>query len=258
MTRRALVTGASRGIGAAFARCLAGRGADLVVVARDASALEALAAELRERHGVEVEVLTADLTDPDQVAAVERRLTVDADPLDLLVNNAGFGSHGPLGHQDVERETAMIEVNVVAVLHLTRAAAGVMAARGGGAIVNVSSILSFQPGPNAATYAAGKAFVRHLTEALHEELAGTGVRVMALCPGFTRTAIFEEAGSEMDVVPDMLWMEPDEVAEAALRDLDAGRVVSVPGLPYRAMAALTPRLPGTLVRRVGGFLGRFA
>lgn len=258
MTRRTLVTGASRGIGAAFARACAGRGDNLVLVARDTARLEELAAELEAAHGTDAEVLTADLTDPDDLRVVERRLGADDRPLDLLVNNAGFGSHGPLDTLDVDRETAMIELNVIAMTRLTHAAAAAMAVRGSGAILNVSSILSFQPGPNVATYAAGKAFIRHLTEAVHEELVGTGVRVMALCPGFTRTDIFEGAGSDPTLVPGIFWMEPDDVAEHALEDLESGAVVSVPGIAYRTLAISSPRMPRALVRRIGGFVGRFA
>ena len=259
MSRRTLVTGASRGIGAAFARACAGRGDDLVLVARDTVALTTLADELSGEHGVDCEILTADLTDPEQLRMVERRvIAAHDDPVDLLVNNAGFGSHGHLDELDADRETAMIELNVIATTRLTHAAAAAMAVHGSGAILNVSSILSFQPGPNVATYAAGKAFVRHLTEALHEELAGTGIRVMALCPGFTRTDIFAGAGSEPRMVPGMLWMTPDQVARRALDDLDSGAVVSVPGIAYKLLAVSSPRLPAALVRRIGGFVGRFS
>lgn len=259
MTRRTLVTGASRGIGEAFARACAERGDDVVLVARDTERLEALATELASLHGSDCEVLTADLTDPAALALVEERVVAGEAPIDLLVNNAGFGSHGDLDDLDVDRETALLELNVIAVTRLTHRAAAAMVGRGGGAIVNVSSILSFQPVPRVATYAAGKAFTRHLTEALHEELTGTGVRVMALCPGFTRTDIFEGAGSGSPrMVPAVLWKTPDEVAEIALRELDAGTVVAVPGLPYKLLALSSPRLPGSLVRRIGGFASRFA
>lgn len=259
MRHRTLVTGASRGIGAAFARACAARGHDLVLVARDTAALRSLAEELSTAHGADCEIITADLTDREQLGLVERRVIAAHDaPIDLLINNAGFGSHGHLDELDIDRETRMIELNVIATTRLTHAAAAAMAVRGSGAIVNVSSILSFQAGPNVATYAAGKAFVRHLTEALHEELAGTGVRVMALCPGFTQTDIFEGAGSEPRMVPGILWMEPEEVAEHAMDDLESGAVVSVPGLAYKLLALSSPRLPGALVRRIGGFLGRFA
>lgn len=258
MSRRTLVTGASRGIGAAFARACAERGDDLVVVARDTAQLEALSSDLSARYGTACEVLTADLADPAALRRVEERVADRDRPVDLLVNNAGFGSHGHLDELDVDRETALIDVNVIALTRLTHQAAAAMVERGTGAIVNVSSILSFQPGPNVATYAAGKVFVRHLTEALHEELAGTGVRVMALCPGFTRTAIFAGAGSQPRMVPALLWKTPVEVAEEALEDLAAGRVVSVPGLPYKLMATSSPRLPAAVVRRLGGLLGRFA
>lgn len=258
MSRRTLVTGASRGIGEAFARACAARGDELVLVARDTARLETLADELDAAHGTACDVLTADLTAPADLAAVEARVAATDAPVDLLINNAGFGSHGHLDELDVDRETRMLELNVIATTRLTHRAAGAMVARGGGAVVNVSSILSFQPGPNVATYAAGKGFVRHLTEALHEELADTGVRVMALCPGFTRTDIFAAAGSEPAMVPDVLWMSPGQVAEAALDDLDSGAVVSVPGIPYKLLALSSPRLPRALVRRVGGLLSRFS
>ncbi len=183
--RSALVTGASAGIGAAFAEALAREQYDLVLVARRADRLEELAKRLRDARGVAIEVLAADLTDGAGLARVVAR--VEEGPPDLLVNNAGHGSFGNFAELDIDREVGEIQLNVVALVRLTRAALPGMIRRGHGAIINVSSMAGFQPMPFNATYGATKAFVNSFTEALHEELRGTGVRVQALCPGFTRT-----------------------------------------------------------------------
>ncbi|MFP5308569.1 MAG: SDR family NAD(P)-dependent oxidoreductase [Actinomycetes bacterium] len=256
LTGTALVTGASRGIGEALAAALAARGHDLVLVARDTAAMDGLAARLGSAHGVVVEVLTADLGAPDDVDAVCARLADPDRPVDLLVNNAGFGSFGPFVELDRATEVAMVDVNVRAVVALSHAAATTMAARGRGAIVNVASVLGFQPGPNVATYAAGKAFVRSFSEALHEELREAGVLVTVLCPGLTRTAIFDATDADVSGIPDWLWSTPEDVARTCLEDLDRGRATSVPGLPNRLLTTASPRLPGPVVRRVGRALAR--
>ncbi|HEY3241638.1 MAG TPA: SDR family oxidoreductase, partial [Acidimicrobiia bacterium] len=185
---RALVTGASGGIGEVLARRLAARGCHLVLVARTEPALEKLASELSAAHGVDVEVLPADLITEEGVAAVEARLAQDgAPPVDLLVNNAGYGSAGPFAELDPARVAGEVRLNVLALVRLTRAAVPGMVARGRGSVLNVSSVASLQPLPNMATYAATKAFVTSFSESLHEELRGRGVTVTALLPGFTRT-----------------------------------------------------------------------
>lgn len=245
----ALVTGASTGIGAAFARQLAERGHDIVAVARRQERLDELAAELKERHGTTVEVIAVDLATPDGCAEVEARLADDARPIEILVNNAGFGTGGDFARLDVEREDEMIRLNVLAVMRLTHAALGGMLARGRGGIINVSSAASFQPMPGWATYSATKAFVSRFTESIAAECRDTGVTVTALCPGFTRTE-FHDADVGTDIVPGFLWQTADEVARAALEAFDRKRVYAVPGWAYRALEMATGVMPKTVVRGV--------
>lgn len=251
----ALVTGASAGIGREFARQLAARGRPLVLVARDVARLEALAAELRDRHGVAIEVLPADLLSEEGLRAVEARLAAEP-PVALLVNNAGIGTAGPFAESDIAAEVRVIELNVVALERLTRAALPGMIARRAGAIVNVSSLAGFQPGPYAATYYATKAYVTSFTEALHEELRGTGVRLQALCPGFTKTEFQMRAGIDRSRVPGPLWTTADQVVAGSLRALERGNVVYVPGWHFRLVGALSSTAPRALVRRVSGLVGR--
>jgi short-subunit dehydrogenase len=249
--RRALVTGASSGIGAAFARRLAAEGTDLIVVARNPDRLAALADELRAAHGVEVQVLPADLTTTAACRSVEVAVTGD-DQLDLLVNNAGFGTAGSCAPLDQDGEEEEIRLNVLALVRLTRAALPGMLGRGRGAIINVSSMAGFQPAPYNATYGATKAYVNSFTEALAEEVRGTGVRMQTLCPGFTRTEFQDRAGIDASGLPDFAWMTADEVATQSLDALGAGPVVFVPGLANRATASLAGLLPRRLVTRALG------
>lgn len=253
--RRALVTGASSGLGAAFAEALARRGFDLVIVARRRERLEALADELRDRHGVTVQVLVADLTQATDLQAVESRMASDA-ALTVLVNNAGFGTIGRFAELDPDRDEAEVRLNVVALSRLTRAALPGMIARGLGGIINVSSVTAFLPGPYHATYGASKAFVNSFTEALHEELRGTGVRVQALCPGFTRTEFQEHAGVSERSIPSFAWMSSEYVVEASLNALRHGTLVCVPGPVYQLLTALIAVLPRSLVRRLNGITSR--
>jgi short-subunit dehydrogenase len=250
----ALVTGASAGIGRAFATGLAARGTDLVLVARDGGRLEDLAAELAAAHGVAADVLAADLLSAQGVAAVETRLA-DADhPVDLLVNNAGFGTYGRFAELAVEREVQEVELNVVALLRLTHAALGAMERRGGGAILNVASLAAYQPNPISATYGATKAFVHSFTHAVREEARGTGVTVMLVCPGYTHTEFHDRAGLGPTDVPEFLWQSADEVVAAALRDLDRGRSVSIPGVLNQTAAAMSSMAPAGITRRVAGLV----
>jgi short-subunit dehydrogenase len=252
--KRALVTGASAGIGAAFARRLASQGYDLLVVARDRARLEALARELEAAHGVEVEVVPADLTEPQDLEKVEQRAA--RAHLELLVNNAGFGTVGPFHRLDPDREEQEIRLNVIAVVRLTRAVLPGMLERNRGAIINVSSVAAFQPTPFNATYGATKAFVNSFTEAVYEEIRGSNVRLQALCPGFTRTEFQARAGIKEVRVPDFVWMQPEEVVDASLAALARGQLICVPGLSYKALTQLTGWLPRPLVRRISGTLGR--
>jgi short-subunit dehydrogenase len=249
--RRALVTGASTGLGAAFADALAREGTDLVVVARDAARLEALASQLGRDHGADVRVLPADLTNPIDLGRVVDAVTAD-EQLDLLVNNAGFGTAGDFVDLDPDAEEREIRLNVLALVRLTRAALPGMIRRRRGAIINVSSMAAFQPAPYNATYGATKAYVNSFTEALAEEVRGTGVRVQALCPGFTRTEFQVRAGIDASSVPALAWMEPREVVAESLAALRRGGVVVVPGFANRATTTLTSILPRRLLTRALG------
>lgn len=257
--RTALVTGASSGIGEAFARRLAADGTDLVVVARDVARLDALAAELREAHGVRVEVLGADLAAPVSRAAVEKRLGDPDRHVDLLVNNAGFGTNGRFVDLPVAREEQQVGLNVVAVLRLTSVALRGMVARGHGNIVNVASIAAFVPAPESATYAATKAFVCSFTDSLHDELAGTGVCATASIPGFTRTEFQARADwAEQDNVPERAWLSPEQVADETLVAAAAGRARVVPGLGYKALVGTAEVIPGAPKRWLASRIRRLA
>ncbi len=244
--QRALVTGASEGIGEAFARSLANRGCDLVLVARRLEPLERLATELA-GSGIDAEPLAADLTQPRALAAVEARLQSGEQPIDLLVNNAGGASqYGPFLQLDPDILTDDAYLNSLTVLRLTRAAAGAMAGRGGGSILNVSAGVAFYPLPGAAAYAASKAFVNSLSEALSYELRDSGVTVSAVCPGFTRTGAQRRLGMNVDSVPGPLWTQPSEVASAALRAAERRRRISSPGVTGTINAFLGRHLPHRL------------
>jgi uncharacterized protein len=244
--RVALITGASVGIGEQFARQLAARGYDVVLVARDVARLEALAKEI-ETGGVRAEVLAADLTDTAQLASVEAR----ARTVDLLVNNAGFGSFGPFHTLDVETEIREINLNVTALVRLTHAAAAGMVERGSGGILNVSSLAGFQPGASNATYGATKAFVTSFTEAVHEELRGSGVNVTVLCPGFTHTEFQERANAPASDVPGFMWQEAPEVARAGLDGVEKNKAIVIPGAMNKVMGNLSAITPHAITRRVG-------
>jgi len=253
----AVVTGASSGIGEAFARALAQRGSDLLLVARRRPPLERLAAELARAHGIRAEALPADLTRAAPLRALEARL--EREPrLELLVNDAGRGEFARLWESPREALDAALRLNALALLRLAHAALRPMLRRRRGAIVNVSSTAAFIPCANYAVYGATKAFVNSLTEALHEELRGTGVRVQALCPGLTHSAIFDAAGADVSSIPAFLWMTPEAVVEASLAALDRDEVICVPGLGNRTLASLVRLLPHAATGRVAGALsGRF-
>jgi short-subunit dehydrogenase len=251
----ALITGATAGIGAAFARRLAGARHDLVLVARDRARLDAAADEAR-ATGVAAEILPADLAvaaDRERVAA--RLADADAAPVDLLVNNAGFTLRGAFLEVDADTIRRQLEVNVAAVLQLTRAALPAMVGRGRGAVVNVSSVAGFVPG-RGSTYSADKAWVTMFTEGLAATLAGTGVRAMVLCPGFVRTEFHERAGIDAGARSGPFWLDADRVVDECLTDLAKGKVMCVPGPQYKALVALLDILPRPLVRRIAFRLGR--
>ncbi|MFM7064595.1 MAG: SDR family NAD(P)-dependent oxidoreductase [Actinomycetes bacterium] len=255
--RTAVVTGASSGIGEAVARRLAAEGTGLVLVARDHDRLGSLAADLGPYHGIPVQVLAADLSTAPGRAVVEARLAEVDDPVDLLVNNAGFGTTGDLVDLDPEVEDQQVQVNVLAVLRLTRAALPGMVGRGRGAVVNVASLAGLYPTPGTATYGATKAFVCSLTDALHEELRGTGVTATAVLPGFTRTEFQDRAGWRPQAyLPDAVWMTADEVATAALDGAAAGRARVVPGVAYKVLNGVTSPLPAGARRHLLGLTRR--
>lgn len=241
----AVVTGASSGIGEQFCRLLAADGVDLVVVARDLPRLRDLAAELVEVHGIEVEVLGADLSAPVSRAALERRLrSDDAVPVDLLVNNAGFGTGGRFDELPVAREDQLIQLNVVALMRLTSVASTGMVARGRGNIVNVSSIAGLQPTPGSATYGATKAFVSSFSASVHDELRGTGVAVTDVVTGFTRTSFHDRPEvSAPTRLPETAWLSAEQVASDALSAAFADKATAVPGTSYRALLAARSLVP---------------
>jgi short-subunit dehydrogenase len=253
----ALVTGASAGIGEAFACELASRSHDLVLVARRGDRLDAQAARLTTEHGVAVEPLVADLGTPTGVATVTARLADTARPVDLLVNNAGVGSSGSFWELPVEGEVAVITLNVLALVQLTHAALGPMVARDSGGVINVSSLGAYQPVPLNATYGATKAFVSSFTNAVREELRATNVKLMVLAPGFTHTE-FQEHSISPRGLPDFMWQSSDTVAATAMRAFDRGRTVCITGAVNVVAAAASSVMPAAITRRVSGALTRYA
>jgi len=262
----ALVTGASAGIGEEIAKQLASRGVNrIVLVARRADKLTELGASLTARHGTEVEVLAADLCDPAGVRLVEARLA-DERPdhaVDLLVNNAGFGTAGDFVDLPADEEERQITLNVTALVRLTRAALPGMVARGQGAVMNVSSMATYQPSPGMATYGGTKAFVTQFSEAIYEELRGSGVTVTCVMPGFTRTEFqshIQEAAYEQ--APSFAWTPVDLVARLAVTATAKGKALCIPGPMYQAAAALITPLPRTarrlLIARLQGLPAKLA
>lgn len=246
----ALITGATAGIGAAFARRLAADGFSLVLVARDEDRLGASAESLRLRYGVGVEVLPADLATDEGLGKVEKRL---AEGIDLLVNNAGFGHPGSFLDVPVAEELRMLKVHCEAVLRLTMAALPGMRERDRGAVINVASVAAFF---TRGSYGASKAWVVNYSESVAAELTGTRVRVMALCPGFVRTEFHERASMDTSGIPDFLWLSADDVVREAMRDLARGRRVSVPDLRYKVIVGVGRLIPRGLAGQVSRRLGR--
>jgi hypothetical protein len=230
-------------------------GYNVILVARRSSRLAALATELGERYPITAEVLAADLANPADVEQVESRI-VELERLDLLINNAGFGAPGSFAEADLATQLNMIQVHVVASVRLTRAALPGMMARRRGAIINVSSIAGMVPIPGSATYSSTKAYLNVFSEALQAELTGTGVKVQALCPGFTHTGFHdtpEHRGYGRSRIPEALWMTAEEVAEGSLGALDRRQVVFVPGLKNRLVVAAVARvIPSSLLHLLRG------
>lgn len=229
----ALVTGASSGIGAVYADRLAKRGFDLLLVARDEQRLQTAASKLRAEHGVQVEVLKADLTQKDDVLKLEQRLRSDSS-ISLLLNNAGVAADGLLANSDLDQLEKLIQLNVTTVTRLASAAAASFAKAGRGTIINIGSVVALFPERFNATYTASKAYVLSLTQSLSAELDGTGVKVQAVLPGVTRTEIWERAGLDLNLIPAEMAMDADEMVDAALSGLDQGELVTIPSLPVAA------------------------
>ena len=247
--RTALVTGASSGIGAVYARRLASGGYDLVLVARRIERLEQLADELETSHGVEAEVLAADLTEDADLRKVEERITRAGD-LEFLVNNAGFGTRGLFFQVDAKGQDRMHRLHVLAAVRLSHAALAGMVARGKGNLVNVSSVAAFAQSPGNAGYCATKAWMNSFTEGLYLDLASIGslVKVQALCPGYTLTEFHDALGIGRDHVPAGWWTSAEDVVAASLRGLARGKLFVVPGWRYKFYVFLLKALPGFVVR----------
>lgn len=226
----ALVTGASSGIGAVYAERLAARGFDLLLVARDQERLESAASKLRNDHGVQVEVLKADLTQKDEVLKLEQRLRSDSS-ISLLVNNAGVAVNGLLANADPEVLEQLIQLNVTTLTRLAAAAAAAFTKAGRGTIINIASVVALFPERFNATYSASKAYVLSFTQSLNTELEGTGVKVQAVLPGVTRTEIWARSGFDASGIPAEMVMEAGEMVDAALSGLDQGELVTIPSLP---------------------------
>lgn len=251
---RVLVTGASAGIGVELARLFAADGSDLVLVARREDRLRALADELATTHGIEARVVPQDLSQPGSAAALVERLSSDGIQIDVVVNNAGFGATGSFAELELERQLAMIRLNVVTLTELTHRLLPAIRERGRGGILNVASTAGFQPGPSMAVYYATKAFVLHFTEAVREELLGTGISITALCPGPTWTEFMEVAGLGHPPLFNLFAMKADRAARAGHRAFRKGKPVAVPGIGNKLgtmLVRLTPRrLVPKAVRRV--------
>ncbi len=252
MSRTALVTGPTAGIGLEFAHQLASRGYDLVLVARDEERLNQVAADLEQRYGVRTEVLPADLTARADLARVEARLRDGTPPVELLVNNAGFGLKRPFLDNPVEDEQAMLDVLVTAVMRLSHAALSAMAARGSGQIVNVSSVAGFLP---RGTYSAAKAYVTTFSQWADANYRSSGVRVMALCPGFTHTEFHQRMNVRRQSAPSWGWLPAERVVREGLADLEAGKRLSVPSRRYKLVTALARYVPTSVLMRFQG-IGR--
>lgn len=248
----ALVTGPTSGLGAGYARRYARDGYDLVLVARNVDKLDDLAAELRAANGVDVEVLPADLTEAADRAKVAERLAAG---VQVLVNNAGFGTSGEFWTADPAVLQAQLDVNVTSVMQLTRAALPPMLAAGSGTVINIASVAGLLSG-RGSTYSASKAWVVSFTEGLANGLEGTGVGIHAVCPGFVHTEFHERAGIDMKSIPSIMWLEVDDVVAESLADIAKGKVISIPGVQYKVLTTGGRLVPRGLVRALTKGFGR--
>jgi short-subunit dehydrogenase len=248
----ALITGPTSGLGEGYARRFARDGYDLVLVARDVDRLVALSADLRSAHGVDVEVLPADLARADGRQSVCDRL---GKGVQVLVNNAGFGTSGEFWTADPDLLQRQLDVNVTAVMHLTRAALPPMLAAGRGSVINIASVAGLLSG-RGSTYSASKAWVVFFSEGLANGLTGTGVGVHAVCPGFVRTEFHQRAGIDMASIPGPMWLTVDDVVDESLADVAKGTVVSIPGMQYKVLTTAGRFIPRGFVRGVTKRMGR--
>jgi len=246
----AAITGASSGIGAAFARALAARGSDLILIARRTDRLQALAAELAERHGAKAEIVTADLNAPADLERVAARLSA-APLLDLLVNNAGFGVAGRFATSEYAGQEGMHRLHVMATLRLTHAVLAGMVARRAGAVINVASVAGFLTSPGSVSYGASKSWINTFTEGIWMELRGmeSPVRVQALCPGFTYSEFHDVARMDRTrLAPKAWWYPAERVVEESLAGLERNQVFVIPGFRYRLLVGIVGRIPRGLRR----------
>jgi len=243
----ALITGGTSGIGAEFARQLAAQNYDLVLVARDRARLDETEAHLQEQYGITVELLPADLAERDQVQRVAGRLADTERPIDVLINNAGFGVHSKLLDPDTSRQEVAIDVMIRAVLQLSNAAGRAMRERGSGGILNVSSTAGFV---SMGLYSAIKAWVTTYTEGLAGELHGSGVRETALLPGWVHTEFHQRAGINASKIPGPLWLEPEPLVRQALVDFERGKVLSMPSTRYKVLMGIAQRVPRGAIHSV--------
>ena len=244
----ALVTGATAGIGAAYAELLAKAGFDLVLVARDLPRLNTVANNLKKSYKIKVETIKADLTKPMQLANVEKRLANAAKPIEVLINNAGFGIKDSFLDSELKREQELLDVLVTAPMRLTHAVLPLMVKRNSGIVVNVSSIASWIAG---GTYSSAKSYLTVFSEYLNNELKGTKVKVSALCPGFTRTEFHQRGKMRMTGLPNFMWLDANKLVAKSWSDAQKNKAVSVPGFQYKTLAIIAQYAPRPLVRKIG-------
>ena len=246
MSKWALVTGATAGIGESFTRLLASKGFNIALVARDEARLHERAANLREKYGVQTYVLPADLATAQGCAAVEEYL--QEFDIEVLINNAGFGINKAFTASDLKAEQDLLDVLVRTPMRLMHVALPKMMARNSGTIINVSSVASFIAG---GTYSASKSYLTVLSESLHTEVRETNVKISALSPGFTRTEFHQRARMKMKGLPDFMWLDSDQLVAASWSDAQSGKAVSIPGWQYKILIALISLAPRSAVRKIG-------
>lgn len=254
-----LITGASSGIGKDLAKIAAKRSFDVVLVARSKDKLDELAQELESANKISTEVIAKDLTTQDGCQTVVDRLAVG--DIDILINNAGFGSSGPFVELDIENEINQIELNINALVRLSHAGANAMKKKNMGTIVNISSVASYQPMTGNAVYGATKSFVTSFSHALREELRAYGVNVTLVCPGTTRTDFFERSKWDLntkdgDHLPEFMWQSSQEVAESIFHGIDHHRGVVIPGLINKVLAGVSSSLPSSVTRKITAYVAK--